>query len=74
MFSVSNVLDEKASEVEQSGGASAKLPDHRPPTHGTRRRQVNEVIMFGELSVFYFFIFLIFIFRVCMDVWEWMCE
>ena len=50
MFSVSTVLGEKASDVEQSRGASAEFPGRRPPTHWTGRGQVNEDIMFGGLS------------------------
>ena len=54
MFSVSTVLDEKASDVEQSCGVSAKLPGRRPPAHWTGRGQVNEGVMFGELRVLLF--------------------
>ena len=61
-ITVSTVLGEKASDVEQSRGSGAKLPGRRPPAHCTGRGAVKEGIMFGELSV------------VCMDVWEWMCE
>ena len=68
MFSVSTVLGEKASDVEQSRGASAKLPGRRPPPHWTGRGQVNEGIMFSELRV------LLFVLGVCMAGWEWMCE
>ena len=52
MFSVSTVIGEKASEVEQSRGASAKLPGRRPPPHWTGRGLLNEFVMFGELRVF----------------------
>ena len=38
MFSVSTVLGEKASDVEQSWGASAKLPGRRQPPHWNRER------------------------------------
>ena len=31
--------------------ASAKLPGRRPPRHWTRRGQVNDGVMFGELRV-----------------------
>ena len=48
MFSVSTVLGDKASDVEQSWGAGAKLPDRRPPPHWTGRGQLNEGDMFGE--------------------------
>ena len=65
MFSVSNVLDEKASEVEQSGGASAKLPGRRRPPHWTERGPVNEVI-FGQLRVFVFY------FLFLRSVYGWM--
>ena len=37
MFTVSTVLGEKASDVEQSRGAGAKLPGRRPPAHWTVR-------------------------------------
>ena len=57
MLSVSTVLGEKASEVEQPHGASAKLPGHRPPPHWTRRRLLNEVVMFGELRILLFVCF-----------------
>ena len=50
MFSVSTVPGEKASEVEPSWGASAKLPGRRQPPPWTGRGPVNEV-MFGELRV-----------------------
>ena len=50
MFSVSIVLVEKASDVEQSWGAGAKLPGRRPPPHWTVRGPVKEGVMFGELS------------------------
>ena len=42
MFSVSTVLGEKASDVEKSREASAKLPGRRPPAHWTRRVPENE--------------------------------
>ena len=48
MFSVSTVLGDKSSDVEQSWGAGAKLPDRRPPPHSTGRGQLNEGDMFGE--------------------------
>ena len=38
MFSVSTVLGGKASDVEQSWGASAKLPGRRQPPHWNRER------------------------------------
>ena len=68
MFSVSTVLGEKASDVEQSWGASAKLPGRRPPPLWTGRGQLNEGVTFSELTV------LLFVFGVCMGGWEWMCE
>ena len=58
MLSVSTVLGEKVSDVEQSWGAGAKLPDRRPPAHWTGRGPVNEGIMFGELSVLQLLFFL----------------
>ena len=64
-------LGEKASDVEQCWGASAKLPDRRPRPHWTGRVLVNEGIMFGELR---FFSLLFCFWGVCMGVWEWMCE
>ena len=83
MFSVSTVLGEKASDVEQCWGASAKLPDRRLRPHWTGRGPVNEGIMFGELSFFslfffssssFFFFFFFFLLRsvhgcMGMDVW-----
>ena len=68
MFSVSTVLGEKASDVEQSCGASANLPKSRPPAHWTGRGQLNKGVMFGELMV------LVFVLRVCVAGWKWMCE
>ena len=68
MFSVSTVLGQKSSDVEQSRRASAKLPDRRPPPHCTGRGQLNESVVFGELRA------LLFVLGVCMGVWEWMCE
>ena len=38
-------------------GASTKLPGHRPPSHWTGRGQINEGILFGELSVLLFVCF-----------------
>ena len=57
MFSVSTVLGEKATDVKQSWEASAKLPDRRPSPRWTGRGPVNEGIMFGKLSAFFFFFF-----------------
>ena len=54
MFSVSAVLGEKASDVDQSWGASAELPGRRAPLRWTGREQLNEGIMFGELKVLFF--------------------
>ena len=54
MLSVSTVLGEKASDVEQSCEAGAKLPGRRPPPHWTGRGPVNEGIKFGQLSVLLF--------------------
>ena len=59
MFSVSTVLGEKASEVEQSWGAGAKLSGRRPPVHWTGIGTVNEGIVFGELRMLLFCSFLI---------------
>ena len=67
MFSVSTVLGEKASEVEQPRGADASLPGRRPPPHWTGRGPANESVMIGQLSVFLFW-------GVCTGVWEWLCE
>ena len=53
MYFVSTVLGEQSSDVEQSWGASAKLPGRRPPPHWTGRAAVNKGIVFGELSVFF---------------------
>ena len=73
MFSVRTVLGGKASDVEQSWEASAKPPDRRPSPRWTGRGPVNEGIMFGKLSAFFFSFF--FFLGVCMEcVWEWMCE
>ena len=55
MFSVSTVLGEKASDVDQSCGASAKLPGRRPAAHWTGRGQLNEGVMFDELRVWSLF-------------------
>ena len=57
MFSVSTVLGEKASDVEQSRGASAKTPGRRPPPRWTGRGQVKEGVMFSELRVVLFVCF-----------------
>ena len=57
MFSVSTVVGKKASDVEQSCGASAELPGRRPPPQWTGRGPVNESIMFGELSILLLFFF-----------------
>ena len=59
---------EKAFEVKQSWGASAKLLEIRPPPRWTGRGQLNEGVMFGELRV------LLFVLGVCMTRWEWMFE
>ena len=73
IFSVSNVLGEKASDVKQSWEASAKPPDRRPSPRWTGRGPVTEGIMFGKLSAFffYFFFFFFFFLWVCMEcVWN----
>ena len=67
-FFVITVLCEKTSDVGQSSGASAVLPDRRPPPHWTGRGQGKEGMIFGELRV------LLFVLVVCMGGWEWMCE
>ena len=75
MLSVSNVLGEKVSDVEQSWEASTKLPDRRPPPRWTGRGQGKEGIVFGKFRAFLSFFFSFFFFRsvhgVCngMDVW-----
>ena len=51
IFSVSTVLDEKTSDVDQSWRASAKLSGGRLPPHWTGRGQLIEGVVFGELSV-----------------------
>ncbi len=61
MFSVSAVLGEKASDVDQSWGASAQLPGRRAPLRWTGRGQLHEGIMFGELKVLFF----VFVFEEC---------
>ena len=48
MVSVSTVLCEQASEVEQPRGADASLPGRLPPRHWTGRAEENEGVMFGE--------------------------
>ena len=68
MFSVSTVLGEKASYVEQSWEASAKLPGLRAPPFWSGRGLLNERVTYSELTV------LLFAFGVCMGGWEWMCE
>ena len=47
----------KTSGVEQSGGAFAKLSGRRPPPHWTGKGQLNEGVLFGELSVLLFVCF-----------------
>ena len=67
MFSVRSVLGQGVRR-----GAGAKLPENRPPAHGTGRGPVNKGIMFGELSIL-LLLFLRFFrsVRGCMgmDVW-----
>ena len=67
MFSVSTVLGDKVSDVEQSRGAGTKLPGRRPPAHCTGRGAVKEGIMFGELSVVFFCS--VFVFEACAMVY-----
>ena len=55
MFSVpSTVLGEKSSDMEQSRGASAKIPGRRPPPHWKGRGQLKEGVMFDDLRVLLF--------------------
>ena len=67
-------LGKKASEVQQSWGAGAKLSGHHPPAHWTGIGPVNEGIMFvQEIILLFLFLFSVFCFwRVCMAVWELM--
>ena len=51
MFTVSTVLGDKASNMEQSWEAGAKLLESRPPPHWTGRGQLKEDVMFGQLKV-----------------------
>ena len=82
MYFVSTVLGEQSSDVEQSWGASAKLPGRRPPPHWTVRAAVNKGIVFGELNVFFLPVWVEHFYcccfcrflGVCMGAWEWMCE
>ena len=69
MFSVSTVLGEKVSVVEQYWGASAKLPGRRPPPHWTGRAQVKERIMFSKLRILLFVSFRSTNGWMGMDVW-----
>ena len=69
MFSVSTVLGEKASVVEQSWGASAKLPGLRPAPHWSGRAQVKERIMFSKLRILLFVCFRSTHGWMGMDVW-----
>ena len=70
MLSVSTVVGEKASDVEQSCEAGAKLAAHRPPPHWTGRGPVNESIKFGQLSVLLVFFSFSFLKSVhgCMEM------
>ena len=61
MFSVSTVVGENASDVEQSWGESAELPFRHGAPRWTGRGQLNEGIMFGELKVLLF----VFVFEKC---------
>ena len=58
MFSVSTVVDEKASDMEQSWRESAELPGRHAAPRWTGRGLLNEGIMFGELKVFSLCLFL----------------
>ena len=53
MSSVSTVVGEKASDVEQSWGESADLPSSHAAPRWTGRGRLNEGIMFGEWKFFY---------------------
>ena len=66
MLSVSTDIGEKASDVEQSCGAGAKLAGRRPPPLWTGRGQLTEGVMFGELRVLLFVC--LFVLGVCMGV------
>ena len=68
MSSVSTVLGKKASDVDRSWAAGANLFESRPPPHWTGRGQLNEGIMFGELSFCFVF------WGMCVAGWKWMCE
>ena len=57
-------LGEKASDVEKSLGAGAKLPGRLPPPLWTGGGQLNEGVTFSELTV------LLFVLGVCMGGWE----
>ena len=69
IFSVSTVLGEKTSDVEQSWGASAKFSGGRLPPTLDRKRTTNRRRHVCELSVS-LFVKLV----VRMGGWEWMCE
>ena len=72
MFSVSTVLGEKASDVEKSWGAGAKLAESHPPPQWTGRGQLNEGIMFDELRCVFHHFFLFFFFFFLRSVHGWM--
>ena len=69
MFSVSTVLGEKYSVVQQSRGESTKLPGLRPAPHWTGRAQVKERIMFSKLRILLFVCFMSTHGWMGMDVW-----
>ena len=68
-FSISTVLGQKASDVEHSRGASAKLPESRPPPHWTGWILQKEGHMFSELSVLFFLCVMSVHGCMGMDVW-----
>ena len=72
MFSVSTVLGKKTSTVEPSRGAGAILPCRLPPPHWTGRGPVNESIMFGELSILFWFFVSFFSLLFLKSVHGWM--
>ena len=51
MFSVSTVIGEQASDVEQSWRESAELPGRHAAPRWTGRGQLSEGVMFGEFRV-----------------------
>ena len=69
MFSVSTVLGEKVSDVEQSWGASAKLlvvAHHHLGQEDDKSTKTSCLVSWGFCSFF--------VFGMCMGGWECMCE